>query len=103
MTKETQRPWPRGYRATGVEATAPAAMFTSSNGYQKSERSLAGPLRMGTAKGVGPSGPLLDGASDMGVDRVSPRRFDPIGNSLNRGGDREKSPLISRELRGPRR
>jgi hypothetical protein len=82
-----------------VEATAPPALFTSGNGYQKSERSLAGPLRMGTARGVGPNGPILDGASDMGMDRISPRRFDPIGNSINRGGDRERSSLISRELR----
>jgi len=102
MARENQREWPMT-QANGMERNAPTAIFTHPNGYLKSGRSLAGPLRMGTSRGVGPSGPLLDGASDMGVDRVSPRRFDPIGNSLNRAGEREKSPLISRELRGPRK
>jgi hypothetical protein len=103
MTKETQRPWPMT-RDTGVERRAPSAFFTHPDGYLKSERSLAGPLRMGTAPGVGPSGALRDGSSsDFGMDRITPRRFDPIGNSLQRAGTREDSPLISRELRASNR
>jgi hypothetical protein len=90
-------------RDTGVERRAPSAFFTSPDGFLKSERSLAGPLRRGTAAGVGPSGATTNGSSDFGMDRISPRRFDPIGNSLNRAGERESSPLISRELRAPRR
>jgi hypothetical protein len=102
MTKETQREWPR-VRDTGTERRAPTAYFTGPTGIWKSERSVAGPLRMGTAPGVGPSGMLRNGSSDMGVDRISPRRFDPIGNHLNRAGEREGSPLVSRELRGSNR
>jgi hypothetical protein len=102
MTRETQREWPR-VRDTGTERRAPTAFFTSGNGYQKSERSLAGPLRMGTAPGVGPSGMLRNGSSDMGVDRISPRGFDPEGTALTRYGPQESSPLISRELRGNNR
>jgi len=104
MTKETQRPWPPT-RSTGVDRTAPSAFFTSPDGYLKSERSLAGPLRRGTAPGVGPKGnPDSGGNSDFGMDRVSPRRFDPMGTYLSRDTQtREPSPLISRELRGPPR
>lgn len=102
MSRETQRPWP-ATRDTGQERRSPTAFFTDPDGIKKSERSLAGPLRMGTAPGVGPNGPLRDGGgSDYGMDRISPRRFDPIGNSLVRGGERESSPLVSRELRSSR-
>jgi len=103
MTKETQRPWPMT-RDTGVERRAPSAFFTSPDGYLKSERSLAGPLRRGTAPGVGPRGASDNGSSDFGMDRISPRRFDPMGTYLSRDTQtREPSPLISRELRGPPR
>lgn len=102
MTKETQAPWPR-VRDTGTERRAPTAFFTTGNGYQKSERSLAGPLRLGTEPRVGPSGMLRNGSSDMGLDRISPRGFDPMGTALNRYGPQESSPLIARELRGNNR
>jgi hypothetical protein len=103
MTKETQAPWPRK-RDDGTEPRSPTAFFANPDAIMKSDRSLAGPLRMGTAPGAGPTGALRGGtSSDFGMDRVSPRRFDPIGNSLNRAGDREASPLVSRELRGSNR
>jgi hypothetical protein len=102
MTRETQREWPR-VRDTGTERRAPTAYFTGPNGIWKSERSLVGPLRMGTAPGVGPSGMLRNGNSDMGVDRISPRGFDPEGTALTRYGPQESSPLVSRELRGSNR
>ena len=102
MTKETQRPWPPK-RETGEERGAPSAFFTSPDGYLKSGRSLAGPLRRGTTGPTGPKGASANGPSDFGMDRISPRRFDPIGTSLQRAGTREESPLISRELRGPPR
>lgn len=54
--------------------------------FERTDRSLAGPLRFGTARdGVGPRGPLRQReSSDFGMDRVSPREFDPIGTSIAR-------------------
>jgi len=101
MSKENQRGWPRT-RDTGVERNAPTAFFAVPDGYLKSERSLAGPLRRGTANTVGPKG-SGNGPSDFGMDRVSPRGFDPIGTALTRYGQQEASQLLSRELRAPRR
>jgi len=102
MPNEKQREWPRG-RDNGTERGSPDAFFAVPDGYLKSGRSLAGPLRRGTANTVGPKGAADGGSSDFGMDRISPRRFDPIGNSLQRAGTREESPLIARELRAPRR
>jgi hypothetical protein len=68
----------------------------------KSTRSLAGPLRFGTEPRVGPRGGLPDGesrVSDFGMDRVSPRGFDPMGTSLTREPRQESSTLISRDVR----
>lgn len=103
MTKETQAPWPRT-REDGTEPRSPTAFFVHPDTTLKSERSVAGPLRMGTAPGVGPSGAIRGGtSSDFGLDRVSPRRFDPIGTPLERQGPQEASTLISRELRNSSR
>jgi len=102
MPREKQREWPRG-RDSGVERNAPSAFFLSPDGYLKSERSLAGPLRLGTEPLVGPRGAVRNGNSDFGMDRISPRGFDPIGTALSRYGPQEESPLISRQLRGGRR
>ena len=102
MSKENQQSWPRT-REDGSERRSPTAFFATPDGYLKSGRSLAGPLRLGTAPPVGPGGLGGNGSSDFGVDRISPRRFDPIGNSLERTGTRESSPLVSRELRGSNR
>ena len=74
-------------------------MFETADGFLKSERSLAGPLRMGTAPNVGPRGALRDGSSDFGMDRVSPRGFDPEGTSDTRAPPQEASTLVSRETR----
>jgi hypothetical protein len=55
---------------------------------------------MGTAPGVGPKGLVAGGtASDYEMDRVSPRRFDPIGNYNDRSPKREPSTLISKAVR----
>lgn len=99
MTKETQAPWPRK-REDGTEPRSPSAFFASPDTILKSDRSVAGPLRMGTAPGVGPSGALRGGNnSDFGMDRVTPAGFDVIGTALDRYGPQESSPLVSRELR----
>jgi hypothetical protein len=103
MTRETQKPWPRT-RDDGTEPRSPTAFFAHPDGMLKSDRSLAGPLRMGTAPGAGPTGALRGGtSSDFGMDRVTPRRIDIIGTPLDRQGATEASPLVSRELRGSNR
>ena len=98
MTQETQKPWPR-LRSDGSERRSPTAFFATADGYLKSGRSLAGPLRLGTAPPIGPSGAVRNGNSDFGMDRVTPRGFDPEGTALTRYGPQESSPLVSRELR----
>jgi hypothetical protein len=77
----------------------PAATFVTRDGYLKSGRPLGGPLRMGTAPGVGPKGAGDGGSSDFGVDRVSPRGFDPMGTDLNRTGPQEASERVKRSDR----
>jgi hypothetical protein len=83
----------------------PDAFVVTPDGYQKCDRSLAGPLRLGTAEGVGPRGRAIvaenSERTDMGMDRVSPREFDPMGTSLNRYSG-VSSDLVSREIRGRR-
>jgi hypothetical protein len=75
-----QTEWPRVKRE-------PEAFFQTPDGVLKSGRSLDGPLRLGTAPGVGPSGAPANGnGSDFGVDRVSPRDFDPLGTTRQRSG-----------------
>lgn len=76
----------------------PSATFVTADGYLNTDgRNLAGPLRTGTEPRVGPRGRANGGtSSDFGTDRISPRRFDPIGNSLNRGGAREESERVRR-------
>ena len=80
----------------------PVARFQTADGWLKSDRSLAGPLRTGTAPGVGPRGVSAGGESrlsDMGTDRISPRDFDVLGTCRNRFGD-ISSDLITRQVRG---
>ena len=89
----TQNPWPK-------IAESPPAWTLTPDGYRKSDRSLAGPLRLGTAPGVGPKGNSNSGfGTDMGVDRVSPRRFDPMGTHDTRAPAREESTRVSTEVR----
>jgi hypothetical protein len=77
------------------------ADFATPDGYLRSDRSLAGPLRLGTTPEVGPRGLLRDGtASDFGMDRVTPRGFDPMGSHNTREPRQEGSTLLSRSVRG---
>lgn len=92
-------PWPP------TQDSQPDAFFLTADGYQRSERQLVGPLRMGTSQGVGPRGEAVavgrdETRSDFGMDRVSPREFDPMGTSLRRYGPNAESELVSREIRG---
>jgi hypothetical protein len=102
MTKETQAAWPP-VKPSGAGRGAPVATFQTPDTTVRSERSLAGPLRMGTAPGVGPKGAPDVGASDFGMDSITPRRADPIGNLVTRAPEREGSTLISRDIRKGKR
>jgi hypothetical protein len=88
-----QGPWPTIKREPVGDVLIP-------DGYQKTDRNLTGPLRMGTARGVGPGGLVAGGtASDFGMDRVTPRGFDPAGSHNERQPRQESSPLLSRSIR----
>lgn len=74
--------------------------FVTPDGYLRSDRPLAGPLRLGTEPRVGPKGLARDGtASDFETDRVSPRGFDPMGTSDTRAPNQEGSYMLSRSIR----
>jgi hypothetical protein len=74
--------------------------FAVPDGYFRSDRKLAGPLRLGTEPRVGPRGLVrAAGPSDMGMDRISPRGFDPAGTSDTREPAQERSYLLSRNIR----
>jgi hypothetical protein len=82
------------------QADSPPAITVGASGVLNSSRSLVGPLRRGTAPGVGPRGRADGGGgSDLGTDRVSPIGFDPMGTSLEREPRQEPSRLISGEVR----
>lgn len=94
MSRDNQREWFPAKRE-------PVGFFLTPDVYQRSDRNLAGPLRMGTAPGVGPSGAVLSGNSDFEMDRITPRDFDPMGTVRDRFGKIE-SARISKEVRGQR-
>lgn len=98
MTKESQSAWPT-MKPDGTQAGSPTACFLAPDGKARSDRSPAGPLRLGTAPGIGPRGSPPPGSSDFGMDRVSPRGFDPLGTSDTRAPEQEASRLISKEIR----
>jgi hypothetical protein len=92
-----QGEWPR---VTGN----PDAFVVTPDGYQKVDRSVAGPLRLGTAEGVGPRGRAVvaedSERTDFGMDRISPRGYDPMGWPV--WGPQQPSDLVSRQIRGRR-
>lgn len=88
-----QDPWP-------VVKREKIAEFLSPDGFLRSERSLAGPLRLGTTADAGPKGLVAGGtASDFEMDRISKRGFDPMGTPDERTNVQESSPLVSRAVR----
>ena len=101
-----QREWPRG-RTNGTERRGPTGFYNAPDGVLRSDRSLAGPLRTGTSADVGPRarGPVsgdVSNRSDFGMDRISPRDFDPMGTPRNRFGD-IPSDAITEQVNGRRR
>jgi hypothetical protein len=80
------------------------ACFVVPDVTQRSDRSCAGPLRMGTEPGVGPKGPAValgrvESQSDYGMDRVTPREFDPLATSTTRYAPNLGSELIAKYKR----
>lgn len=90
-----RRSWP--YNG---QADSPPALTLTPDGVLNSTRSLVGPLRRGTAPGVGPTVRGLNiaarGASDFGVDHITPRHFDPMGTSDSRGPPFPESTRVRR-------
>jgi len=86
----------------------PEGYYVCPDGIWRGSRSLVGPLRHGTAAhdNVGPRGGAVYASdtrrSDMGMDRISPRGFDPMGTALERYGPQPGSDLIAGEIRGRR-
>jgi hypothetical protein len=78
----------------------PTGWFQSPDCVLRSDRSIAGPLRLGTAPGVGPKGGRVNGDSDFGMDRLEQRPVDRIGQKY----PEVDSPveLVSRETRRSR-
>jgi hypothetical protein len=80
----------------------PVARYQTADGVLKSTRSVAGALRYGTMPNVGPRGDAITGGgngTDFGMDRITPRGFDPMGTSLRREPNQEGSTLVSRDVR----
>lgn len=95
MHRGRQGEWPIVKREKDAFVVKPDAI-------EYTGRGVAGPLRTGTAPGVGPRGLSAGGESrttDYGMDRVSPRGFDPEGTALSRYGQQRPSELIARENR----
>lgn len=99
----TEREWPRT-RDNGTERSSPRGFFQSRDGVLRSDRPLAGPLRTGTSSDVGPrararaAGGESD-LSDFGMDRITPRGFDPMGTPDDRIGPQPASDLVTEQLR----
>ena len=100
----SEREWPRTRETDGTERGGPTGFFQTADGVLKSGRSLAGPLRTGTEPRVGPRAGGRNAAgesrdSDFGMDRISPRGFDPIGTSDDRIGPQPASKLVTEQVR----
>jgi hypothetical protein len=86
MAKQTE--WPRIKRQ-------PNAYFTGPDGYHRSDRDVAGPLRMGTTPEVGPKGPAVradrSSVTDFGMDRID----GTAGHDINKGTSQPPPPYKS--------
>jgi hypothetical protein len=99
-----RRTWPYGNHDPVLNRNAPEAYFTSSQGYHRSDRDVAGPLRTGTTPEAGPKGTPVradrDFTTDYGMDRIDPT----AGRDINKGSSQPpppyKSTLIARKIRG---
>ena len=99
----SEREWPRA-RSNGTETTSPRGFYQTRDGVLRSDQPLAGPLRTATSSDVGPRarGRAAGGESDrsdFGMDRITPRGFDPIGTPDDRIGPQPASDLVTENLR----
>ena len=95
-----QREWPPVRESNGTERNSPTGYFLKNEVILRSDRAVAGALRLGTEPRVGPRGLVRNGSSDYGMDRITPREMDPMGTSATRAPQvREPSTLVSREIR----
>jgi hypothetical protein len=77
MKLTRQSEWPRVKRE-------PDYCLVTPDGYMRSDRAVAGPLRPGTVNNsVGPRGRAPQDQSTYGMDHIT-REFDPVGSSLRR-------------------
>ena len=82
----------------------PDAYVLAPDVYTRTDRGAAGPLRSGTAPGVGPSTrrSANRGDSDYNMDRVSPREFDPMGTSISRYNNPKRDAELIYDRPAPR-
>lgn len=86
--KGRQGEWP-------IVKREPDACVVHPDVWARTDRAVAGPLRLGTVQdGVGPRGRGPQDVSVYGMDRVSPREFDPMGTSI----ERYRNPLRDADL-----
>lgn len=97
-----RRTWPYVRWDPELNRDPPDAKYATPDCFRNSQRTVAGPLRTGTIGPVGPRG-LHDGErsrlTDMGMDSLTPRPFDPMGTSNQRAPEFPNSQFVSRELR----
>jgi hypothetical protein len=105
MKRGRQGPWPRVSANDQTERGAPMGHFLAMDMVMMTpDMPLAGPLRHGTAShdGVGPKGRSVEAAdsraSDMGMDRISPRDSDPCGWPVRQFGQ-APSGLLATHIR----
>lgn len=102
-----RRTWPYGARDPVLNRDVRDVYFATPNGYQRSDRDLAGPLRMGTTPEVGPKGAAVwadrSFRSDYGMDRVDGTASTDINKGTSQPPPPLHSDLIAREIRGRRR
>lgn len=92
-----QGEWPRVQRE-------PGAYFAVPDGYYRSDRDVAGTLRMGTTPEVGPKGPAViadrEKLTDYGMDRIDGTASREINKGTSSPPPPRRSRLIARYERG---
>ena len=100
----TRRTWPYANTDPYLNRDTARAYFATPDCFLRSDRQLSGSHRTGTEPRVGPreNGPNAADygrQSDFGMDRVSPRDFDPAGTPRNRFGEIPSSLITEKTQR----